>query len=65
MNKQKLFISRISSKGQVTIPLGLRKSLNLNEGDYVQYALKEPDVIEVKKFQYENLTNKITRGTKI
>lgn len=53
MNSHKLLISRISSKGQVTIPLELRKSLKLEEGDHVQYILKEPDVVEIRKLRYQ------------
>ena len=57
INSHKLLISRISSKGQVTIPLELRKYLKLDEGDYVQYTLKKPDVIEIRKLQYPDLKN--------
>lgn len=53
VSKQKLLISRISFKGQVTIPLVIRKDLKLEEGDYVQYILKEPGVVEIRKFQYQ------------
>ncbi len=34
-------ISRISSKGQVTIPIDIRKKLNLKEGDKVLFVEEE------------------------
>jgi len=43
-----LYISRITTKGQVTVPLALRKSLNLKEGDYVLFE-KKGSRVELKK----------------
>lgn len=36
-------VSKISSKGQVTIPLELRKKLNLTEGSKVAFITDEND----------------------
>ncbi len=35
-----LYISRITTKGQVTVPLELRKALNVKEGDYILFEKK-------------------------
>ncbi|MCL5057203.1 MAG: AbrB/MazE/SpoVT family DNA-binding domain-containing protein [Actinobacteria bacterium] len=44
------FISRITTKGQVTVPLELRKALNIKEGDYILFEKKGVRV-EIKKIQ--------------
>jgi AbrB family looped-hinge helix DNA binding protein len=38
-------ISRISSKGQVTIPKSIRELLNLNEGDRVAFIEEEGKIV--------------------
>lgn len=38
-------VARVSSKGQVTIPIGIRKKLGLKEGDKVIFAEKGQDVV--------------------
>jgi len=38
-------IARISIKGQVTIPIAIRKILNLKEGDKVVFAEKGGDIV--------------------
>ena len=40
-----LDMARISTKGQVTIPLAVRKALGLKEGDKVVFAEKEGNII--------------------
>jgi len=35
MEEEKMELARITSKGQITIPVGIRKKLNLKEGDKV------------------------------
>ena len=42
------FIARITTKGQVTVPLELRKHLKVNEGDYILFE-KKGSKIEIKK----------------
>ncbi|OPX88693.1 AbrB/MazE/SpoVT family DNA-binding domain-containing protein [Pelotomaculum sp. PtaB.Bin117] len=42
------YIARITTKGQVTVPLELRKALNVKEGDYILFEKKGPRV-EIKK----------------
>lgn len=43
------FISKVSSRGQVVIPLEVRKILNLKEGDYVVFIVDESNNINLKK----------------
>lgn len=42
------YIARITTKGQVTVPVELRKHLKLKEGDYILFEKKGPKV-EIKK----------------
>ena len=37
-------LARVSSKGQITIPIEIRKKLNLKEGDKVLFVEKEGNV---------------------
>lgn len=41
-------VSRISSKGQVTIPKSIRDALNLNEGDRVAFIQDDGKVVITK-----------------
>jgi len=45
-----LYISRMTTKGQVTVPLELRKALNVKEGDYILFE-KKGSIVELKKIQ--------------
>jgi AbrB family looped-hinge helix DNA binding protein len=36
----KMLVSRISSKGQITIPKKVRESLRANPGDFVEYEVQ-------------------------
>ncbi len=40
-------VAKITSKGQVTIPLQIRKALGVGTGDYLEFNTKGPNV-EVK-----------------
>lgn len=42
------FIARITTKGQVTVPLELRKHLRVREGDYILFE-KKGSKVEIKK----------------
>mgnify|MGYP006310738797 CR=1 FL=1 len=42
--------SRISSKGQVTIPAEVRKALDLEAGDLIVYEM-DGDVVKLKKME--------------
>lgn len=42
------YIARINTKGQVTVPVELRKYLNLKEGDYILFE-KKGSKAELKK----------------
>lgn len=48
-----LYIARISAKGQVTVPLELRKALRVNEGDYLLF-LRKGSLVEIKKMVAPN-----------
>jgi antitoxin PrlF len=41
-------ISRLSSKGQVTIPKSIRELLNLSEGDRVVFVVEQGKVVVTK-----------------
>jgi transcriptional pleiotropic regulator of transition state genes len=41
---------RVTTKGQLTIPVSIRKKLNIREGDYLQVHL-EKNEIRLKKFE--------------
>ncbi len=40
-----MLISKISSKGQTTIPQGVRKAMKLDAGDHLLYEIKEDAVV--------------------
>lgn len=42
------YIGRITTKGQVTVPVELRKSLNIKEGDYILFE-KKGSRVEIRK----------------
>jgi len=43
-------IMRVTTKGQLTIPVAIRKKLNIREGDYLQVHL-EKNEIRLKKIE--------------
>ena len=43
-----MITSKITSKGQVTIPKSIRDTLMVKEGDYISYELRESE-IAIKK----------------
>jgi len=45
---EEFFIARITTKGQVTVPLELRKHLKIKEGDYILFE-KKGSKVEIKK----------------
>ena len=42
-------IAKLSSKGQITIPLAIRKSLHLKTGDTLVWDIKENDTITIRR----------------
>jgi len=44
MSMNKPLLSRLTSKGQATIPVEIRKALSLKEGDRVVFALEKGKV---------------------
>jgi antitoxin PrlF len=47
------FIAKITTKGQVTVPLELRKHLKIQEGDYILFE-KKGSKVEMKKLAPSN-----------
>ena len=43
--------SKLSSKGQVTIPKGVRKSLGLEPGDFVTYEIFEDNAVIIRRVE--------------
>lgn len=43
--------SRITAKGQTTIPSEIRKSLELHEGDLLFYELESNNVVRLRKLE--------------
>ena len=53
-------LAKITNKGQITIPISIRKALNLKKGDKVafvetegQYVLISPTMLAIQKLQSE------------
>ena len=40
-----MFVSKISSKGQVTIPKKVREVLRANPGDWIEYEVRDNTVV--------------------
>lgn len=47
------YIARVTTKGQITVPLELRKSMQIKEGDYILFE-KKGSRVEVKKMIPQN-----------
>ncbi|NHM26926.1 AbrB/MazE/SpoVT family DNA-binding domain-containing protein [Desulfofundulus sp. TPOSR] len=43
-------VMRVTAKGQLTIPVSIRKKLNIREGDYLQVYLEDNE-IRMKKIE--------------
>ena len=43
--------SKLTSKGQVTIPKEIRARLKLKEGDYIEWVEVRPGVMEVRRVE--------------
>ena len=48
--KTKMYVSRISAKGQVTIPKKVRESLRASAGDLIEYEVRD-HVVVVKRVE--------------
>jgi len=46
--------SKITGKGQVTIPKAIRETLDIEEGDYISYEVRDNE-IAIKKLPKANL----------
>jgi len=47
---EKMYVARVTRKGQVTIPKEIREKLGIKEGDYVAFIIEDNKVI-LKKAQ--------------
>lgn len=58
-------LARMTSKGQITIPKGIRDKLNAHKGDYFLFQVKSEGRVEIKKAdlaltdEFENLARRI------
>lgn len=43
--------SRLTAKGQTTIPSEIRKSLDLEEGDLLFYELESENIVRIRKLE--------------
>lgn len=46
--------SKITSKGQITLPIAIRKRLGLREGDHVVFDVDEGGVVKLRPERDEN-----------
>jgi len=58
-------ISRITSKGQITIPKAVRSALGLGDGDLVAFALEDEQAILRKIAQQPEATQGGAVGTEL
>lgn len=49
-----MLTSKITGKGQVTIPKAIRETLDIEEGDYISYEVRDNE-IAIKKLPKANL----------
>jgi AbrB family looped-hinge helix DNA binding protein len=54
--------STLTSKGQITIPVALRRKLRLKTGDVLNFDEKAPFLKASKKFNVERMRSVIGRG---
>jgi AbrB family looped-hinge helix DNA binding protein len=53
----KEIVSTVSSKGQVTIPVEVRKRLGLGRGDKLSFVIADSGRVELKVPRYPNVTS--------
>lgn len=46
------YVSRISSKGQVTIPADIRRKLGVSPSDQITFVLTEDEKVEIRPVRY-------------
>jgi antitoxin PrlF len=51
----KTFTARITSKGQMTIPVEVRRYLGLNESDKVIVLISDEGIVELRRSQYPDI----------
>jgi antitoxin PrlF len=51
----KTFTARVTSKGQMTIPVEVRRYLGLNESDKVIVSISEEGVVELRRSRYPDI----------
>ena len=63
MTTEIIDMGKISSRGQVAIPTGIRTKMGLNEGEKVLFWLKG-DTLMIRKVSFEELTAPFQKGSK-
>ncbi|GGG18084.1 type II toxin-antitoxin system PrlF family antitoxin [Paenibacillus abyssi] len=53
-----MFYSKITSKGQTTVPMEIRKRLGLEEGSYIKYSIGDAGEVVMEKDALMTLTDK-------
>ena len=56
--------STLTSKGQITIPVALRRRLRLNAGDVLNFDEKAPFLKATKEVDYKRMRSTLGRGKK-
>ncbi|CAN5824364.1 hypothetical protein BH23CHL2_BH23CHL2_08740 [soil metagenome] len=54
---RKRAVATVTSKGQVTIPVDIRKHLAIREGDKVEYIIDEGGCVRVERLQYPTIAS--------
>ena len=57
-------VAKVTSKGQITIPISIRRKLEINEGDKVLFVYKQEGVLMVNPNTYQGGTADIVETTK-
>jgi antitoxin PrlF len=53
----KEIVSTVTSKGQVTIPVEIRRRLRLGQGDKVSFVMEDDGTIELKAPKYRDVAS--------
>ena len=57
-------IIKVTDKGQISLPVGMRESLNIKQGDEL-FITKDEDVIVIKKIRKEDFNYLLRHSEKV